>query len=204
MRLPSHLRQRASRAVVLRSALGAVLMALALTPAATAAPGDRGVFVSKGAGRQIFAGGGGVAYGVVFSGGSLVVVDYSAEHDMKVDSPVTPTTNADGSRTYVPAGGAPRVAFRISGTLYRVTVTGASTFNAAGVFGRLQVRGKGTLTVSGKKDRWNGPAIRLGKVPKALRPLFELAATGAPPPVPQVPPTTPAVTTADTVRSSAA
>jgi hypothetical protein len=197
MRLPSHLRQRASRAVVLRAALGGVLAALALTPAASAGIGDRGVFVSKGVGRQIFAGGGGVAYGVVFSGGSLVVVDYSAEHDIKVDSPVVPTTNADGSRTYVPAGGAPRVAFRISGTLYRVTVSGAGTFNAAGVFGRLQLRGKGTLTVNGTKDRWNGVAIKLGKVPKALRPLFELAATGAPPAVtPPAPPPPPPVTTA--------
>jgi hypothetical protein len=196
MRFPSHLRQRAGRAVVLRTVLGAVLTLLALTPAATAGIGDRGVFVSKGLGRQIFAGGGGVAYGVVFSGGSLVVVDYSAEHDMKVDSPVVPTMNADGSRTYVPAGGAPRVAFRLSGTLYRVTVSGASTFNAAGVFGRLQLRGKGTLTVNGAKDRWNGVAIKLGKVPKALRPLFELAATGAPPPPAPVPPTTPPVTTA--------
>jgi hypothetical protein len=204
MRFPSHLRQRASRAVVLRAAAGAVLMALALTPAAAAGPGDRGVFVSKGAGRQIFAGGGGVAYGVIFSGGSLVVVDYSVEHDMKVDSPVVPTINADGSRTYAPAGGAPRVAFRISGTLYRVTVTGASTFNAAGVFGRLQLRGKGTLTVNGKKDRWNGVAIKLGKVPRAVRPLFELAATGAPPPVPPAPPTPPAVTTTDAVRTSPA
>ena len=60
-------------------------------------------------------------YGVVFSGASLVVTDYSATHDMKVDAPVVPTTNADGSRTYVPAGGTTRMAFRISGTLYRVT-----------------------------------------------------------------------------------
>jgi hypothetical protein len=195
MRYPSHLRPRASRALVLRTALGALLTALALVPAAGAGVGDRGVFVSKGAGRQIFAGGGGVAYGVVFSGGSLVVVDYSADHDMKVDSPVVPTTNLDGSRTYVPAGGTPRVAFRISGTLYRVTVLGASTFNAAGVYGRLQLRGKGTLTVNGVKSRWGGPASKLGKVPRAVRPLFELAATGAPPPAPPEPPVTPPVTT---------
>jgi hypothetical protein len=109
---------------------------------------------------------------------------------------MAPTTNADGSRTYVPAGGAPRAAFRISGTLYRVTVTGASTFNAAGVFGRLQLRGKGTLTVNGGKDRWNGVAIKLGKVPKALRSLFDLAVTGAPPPVTPVTPPPPPVTTA--------
>jgi hypothetical protein len=198
MRAPSHQRQRASRALVLRTALGAVLAALALVPAATAAPGDRGVFVSKGAGRQIFAGGGGVAYGVVFSGASLVVVDYSAARDMKVDTPVLPTTNADGSRTYVPAGGQARTAFRISGTLYRVTVTGSSTFNAAAVYGRLQLRGKGTLVVNGRKDRWNGPAVKLGKVPKAVKPLFEAAILGTPlpaPPPPVVPPVPPPVTT---------
>ena len=62
---------------------------------------------------------------------------------MRVDSPVLATTNADGSRTYVPAGGTKSVAFRISGTLYRVTVTGASTFNAAGVYGRLQAARQG-------------------------------------------------------------
>ena len=60
---------------------------------------------SKGVGRQIFSGGSGVAYGTVFSGGSLVITDYSATHDLKVESPVLPTTNADGSRTFAPAGG---------------------------------------------------------------------------------------------------
>ena len=195
MRYPSHQRSRVTRAVALRTVLGVLLTALAFVPAATAAPGDRGVFVSKGAGRQIFAGGSGVAYGVVFSGGSLVVTDYSATHDMKVDSPVQPTTNADGSRTYAPAGGAKSVAFRISGTLYRVTVYGSSTFNAAGVYGRLQVRGKGTLTVNGRKARWTNPAVRLGKVPKDVKPLFELAALGLPPPAPPVTQPPPVTTT---------
>ena len=106
---------------------------------------------------------------------SLVVTDYSTDHDMNVDSPVLATTNADGSRTYVPAGGTKSTAFRISGTLYRVTVTGASTFNAAGIYGRLQVRGKGTLIVNGVRSRWNGPAINLGQVPKDVRKLFQLA-----------------------------
>jgi hypothetical protein len=207
MRFPSHRRSRVSRAVALRAALGAVLTALALVPAAGAAAGDRGVFVSKGVGRQVFAGGGGVAYGTVFSGGSLVVVDYSATRDLKLDSPVPPTTNADGSRTYVPAGGAKSMAFRISGTLYRVTITGASTYNAIGVYGRLQVRGaKSALTVNGQKSRWNGPAIKLGKVPKPIKDLFQLAVAGAPlppPPAPPVPPPPPPATTpADTVRTA--
>ena len=110
MGLPSHPRVRVSRSIALRVSCSAALLAvLALVPAAgaatigakglKAAKGDRGVFVSKGVGRQIFAGGGGVAYGVVFSGASLVVVDYSATHDMKVDAPViadrpTPTARA--------------------------------------------------------------------------------------------------------------
>ena len=114
-------------------------------PAAGAAAGDRGVFVSKGVGRQMFLGGGGVAYGTVFSGGSLVVMDYSPTHDLKVDSPVVATTNADGSRTFAPAGGAKSMVFRVSGTLYRVTVLGASTVQRLGVYGRLLVRGKSTL-----------------------------------------------------------
>jgi hypothetical protein len=189
MRLPSHLRSRVSRALLLRSVVSAILMLLVLVPAAGAAPGDRGVFVSKGVGRQIFHGGGGVAYGTVFSGGSLVVTDYSATHDLKVDSPVLATTNADGSRTFAPAGGAKSMAFRISGTLYRVTVLGSSTYNAIGVYGRLQVRGvKSSLTINGKKTRWNGPPIKLGKVPKALKDLFELAVNGTPPPAPPAPP----------------
>jgi hypothetical protein len=201
MRFPSHQRSRVSSALLLRSVLGALLVALMLVPAAGAAPGDRGVFVSKGVGRQIFAGGGGVAYGTVFSGGSLVVMDYSPTHDLKVDSPVPASTNADGSRTFAPAGGAKSMVFRISGTLYRVTVLGSSTYNAIGVYGRLQVRGvKSSLTVNGKKTRWNGPPIKLGKVPKPVRDLFELAANGAPPPAPPAPPpvTVPTTTTVTT------
>jgi hypothetical protein len=202
MAAPSHLHPRVSRGLALRTLLGALLVVLALVPAAGAAKGDRGVFVSKGVGRQIFAGGGGVAYGVVFSGGSLVVVDYSATHDMKVDSPVPPTINADGSRSFVPAGGTPRVAFRISGTLYRVTVTGSGTFNAAGVYGRLQLKGKGTLSVNGQRLRWNLPPIKLGKVPRDVRELFQLAASGQPVPAPPAPPELPPPTTTDTVRAS--
>jgi len=211
MRFPSHLRTRVSRAVALRAALGAVLTALVLVPAAGAAPGDRGVFVSKGAGRQIFAGGGGVTYGTLFSGGSLVVVDYSATRDLKVDSAVTPTSNPDGSRTYVPAGGAKSMLFRISGTLYRVTITGAGLYNGIGVYGRLQLRGggaKATLTVNSKKLRWGGPANKLGKVPRPVRDLFELAVIAAPvpePPAPPAPPVTttpPATTAADMVRTA--
>ena len=212
MGIPSHPRPHVSRGTALSLVLAALLAVLALAPAAgaatgirgakagKAAKGDRGVFVSKGVGRQIFTGGGGVAYGVIFSGASIVVVDYSATHDMKVDAPVVPTTNADGSRTYVPAGGTTRVAFRISGTLYRVTVTGSSTFNAAGVFGRLQVRGKGTVSVNGTRSRWTGPASNLGKVPRDLKKLFQLAVAGLPvpvvtPPPPPDPPPPPATTT---------
>ena len=192
MRVPSHLRTHASRAVVLRSALGALLTALALVPAAGAAVGDRGVFVSKGVGRQLFVGGTGVLYGTVFSGGTLIVTDYSAAHDMKVESPVLPTTNVDGSRTYAPAGGAKvGLAFRISGSVYRVTVTGSSAINAVGVYGRVQLRGKGSLTVDGKKNRWNTPAIKLKKIPRALRAQWEQAWFNAPPPAPPAPPVIP-------------
>ena len=202
MRLPSHQRPRVSRALLLRGGLTALLATLVLVPAAGAAPGDRGVFVSKGVGRQIFAGGGGVAYGTVFSGGSLVVMDYSPTHDLKVDSPVLATTNADGSRTFAPAGGAKSMVFRISGTLYRVTVLGSGTYNALGVYGRLQVRGvKSSLTVNGAKTRWNGPPIKFGKVPRAVRDLFEFAVTGTTPPEPPAPPppvTVPPTTTVTT------
>jgi hypothetical protein len=203
MRLPSLQRTRVSRQVALRAALAAFASLLVIVPASDAAARDRGLFVSKGVGRQIFAGGGGVAYGQIFSGGSLVVLDYSPNHDMKVETPVVPTSNSDGSKTYVPAGGTARTAYRISGSLYRVTVQGSATFNAVGVYGRLQLRGKGTLTVNGARDRWNGPAVKLGTVPKAVRVLYRFAADGTAPPIPPVtvPPTTLPVTTGTTPSS---
>jgi hypothetical protein len=209
MRFPSHLPPRVSRAVALRAALGAVLGALVLVPAAGAAPGDRGVFVSKGVGRQIFAGGGGLTYGTLFSGGTLVVLDYSEAQDLKVESAVPPTTNPDGSLTYVPAGGTNRMIFRITGTLYTVRLFGSALYNGIGVYGRLQLRGggpKATLVVNGKKLRWGPPANKLGRVPRPLRDLYELAVLGAPVPLPPAPPEPPPVTTtgttpADTVRT---
>jgi hypothetical protein len=204
MRLPSDTHAPVSRGLVLRAALCALLAALTIAPVADAARSGGAVSVSKGVGRQIFTGGGGVAYGVLFSGGSLVVGDYSATHDMRVDSPVVPTTNADGTRTYVPAGGTKSTAFRISGTLYRVTILGASTLNAAGVYGRLQVRGKGTLSVNGVRTHWNGPAAILGRPPKDVRKLFQYALTGAPPPVEPAPPATVPTTTDTTARPAAA
>jgi hypothetical protein len=198
MRLPSDQRARVSRSFVLRAALAALLAALTVAPIADAGAsgkGERGVFVSKGVGRQIFTGGGGVSYGVIFSGASLVVADYSPGQDIHVDSPVLATTNADGSRTYVPAGGTKSTAFRISGTLYRVAVTGASTFNGAGIYGRLQVKGKGVQIVNGVRSRWNGPNSLVARPPKDIRKLFQLALSGAPPPTPPPPPTTVPTTT---------
>jgi hypothetical protein len=202
MRLPSDTRAPVSRSLVLRAVLGALLAALTVAPIADAAKSGGGVSVSKGVGRQIFTGGGGIVYGVLFSGGSLVVGDYSATHDVHVDSPVLATANADGTRTYVPAGGTKSTAFRISGSLYRVTILGASTLNAAGVYGRLQLRGKGTLSVNGVRTRWNGPAAVLGKVPRDIRKLFQYAMTGAPPPVDPPPPVTAPTTTDTTVRTA--
>jgi hypothetical protein len=196
MRLPSHQRRHVSRRALLRAALAGTLAAIALLPATDASARARGdVFVSKGVGRQTFTGGGGVSYGVIFSGASLVAADYSATHDMHIDSPVPATANADGSRTYVPAGGSKSTAFRISGTLYRVTVTGSATFNAAGIYGRVQLRGKGTLLLNGVRMRWNTPTGSLGKVPKDVRKLFQLALTGAPPPAPPPPVTVPTTVT---------
>jgi hypothetical protein len=199
MRLPSRQRSHVSRAVALRAALCAILAALVLVPSAGAAQGERGVFVSKGAGRVVFIGGiggKGVFYGTVFSGGSLVVTDYSTTQDMNVESPVLPTTNVDGSRTYSPpAGSRSGLGFRLSGSIYRVTVTGSSALNALGVYGRVQLRGKGTLSVDGGKNRWNGPWVKLKKVPKAIRAQWDLAVANAPLPPPPVPPAPPATTT---------
>jgi hypothetical protein len=204
MRLPSHPRPHVSRRVVLRTALAGAIAVLALVPAGSVSARSSGdVFVSKGVGRQIFAGGSGVAYGTLYSGASLVVLDYSANHDLKVETPVLPTTNADGSKTYVPAGGTQRTAYRLSGSVYHVVITGSTTFNAAGVFGRLQLRGKGTLTINGRRNRWNGPAIKLSDPPKAVRALYRLAVLGVPPPVTEpAPPPATTVTTVTTVPTS--
>ena len=212
MRLPSDQRAPVSRGLVLRALLAALLAALTIAPIADAArsgKGDTGLFVSKGVGRQIFTGGGGVLYGTVFSGGSLVVADFSPAHDVRIDSPVVSTLNTDGSRTYVPAPGTkPRVGmgFKISGTLYRATVVGSANVNAAGVYGRLQARGKGTLSVNGEKLHWNTPLGNIGRVPRDLKKLFQLALTGAPPPAvtdPPAPPPPPATTTTTTTTTVA-
>jgi hypothetical protein len=208
MRLPSHQRSPASRRAFLRAALAATVAALSLLPAADAGARARGdVFVSKGVGRQVFAGGSGVAYGTLFSGASLVVVDYSASRDLKVDAPVTPTVNADGSRSYVPAGGTQRTAYRISGSVYRLVITGSTTFNASGVYGRLVLRGKGSLTLNGRKSRWNAPPIKLSDPARAVRALYRMAVAGTPPPdatpLPPLPTTTATtVTTVTTAPSS--
>ena len=118
---------------------------------------------------------------------------------MHVDSPVLATTNADGTRTYVPAGGTKSTAFRISGTLYRVTVTGASTFNGAGIYGRLQVRGKGVQIVNGVRSRWNGPKALWPGRPRTSG-SSSSRFTGAPPPAPPPPATTVPTTTVSDVR----
>jgi hypothetical protein len=204
MRLPSHQRRHVSRRALLRAALAGTLAAIALLPATDASARARGdVFVSKGVGRQTFTGGNGVAYGTLYSGASLIVTDYSATHDLKVEAPVTATANADGSRTYVPAGGTQRTAYRVSGSVYHLVITGSTTFNASGVYGRLQLRGKGTLTINGRKNRWNTPAIKLSDPPKAVRALYRLAVAGTPPPVTTpVPPPTTTTTTVTTVTTA--
>ena len=92
MRLPSHPRARVSRGLVLRAALGALLAALvaaagrrcrARAPRAIAASSSPRASAARSSPAAAVS-----AYGVVFSGASLVVADYSATHDMRVDSPV--------------------------------------------------------------------------------------------------------------------
>ncbi len=85
-----------------------------------------------------------------------------------------------------------------------MTVQGSSTYNAVGVYGRLQVQGKGTVTINGgRRKAWNIPLVRLGKIPKAVREAVELAAIGAPLPEPPAPPLPP-VATAPPVTTTAA
>ena len=93
--------------------------------------------------------------------------------------------------------------FKITGSLYRATIVGSANVNAAGVYGRLQARGKGTLSVNGEKLRWNTPLGNIGKVPRDLKKMFQFALTGAPPPAPPAPPPPPATTTTTTTTTLA-
>ena len=155
---------------------------------------------------MIFIGGIGpkaVFYGTVFSGGSLVVSDYSANQDMKVESPVLPTTNVDGTRTYRRRRLKTGLGFRVSGSVYRLTVTGSSSLNALGVYGRVQLRGKGTLSVDGARIAGTGPPSSSRRSRRRSAPSGtggRHAALPAPPAQP-VPPAPPATTT--TRRSAA-
>ena len=142
------------------------------------------MFVSKGVGRQIFAGGGGVAYGIVFSGASLVVLDYSANARPARSSRRCwrrPTPTAP--RTYVPAGGTQSTAFRISGTRLPRHDHGLEHVQRRR---RLRapavLRGKGTLIVNGAREPLERRADQaLGKVPEGRQAAVPAAVTGAPP-----------------------
>ena len=142
MRLPSDQRAPVSRGVVLRAVLAAVLAALTIAPiadAAAAAKGDTGLFVSKGVGRQIFTGGGGVCYGIVFSGGSLVVADFSADA---------------------------RRARRLSGGLRRSTRTArAPTF----LLGGTKAKGAWPSSISGSLPRDRDPGLERRQRRRRLR-----------------------------------
>ena len=178
MRLPSDQHARVSRSLVLRAALGAVLAALTISPiadAAASAKGDRSVFVSKGVGRQIFTGGGGVSYGVVFSGASLVVADYSAAHDMHVDSPVLPTINADGTRTYVPAGRHQEHRFPHLGHALPRDRHRRQHVQRRGRLRPPAGSGQGRADLNGVRSRWNGPNSIVARPPRDVRKLFQLA-----------------------------
>ena len=159
MRLPSHQHSRVSRAVALRAALGAPWPRSSLVPAAGRRPAIAACSSPRASAAQVFIGGLGrrrsstapSSRAARWSSPTLTT------HDMKVESPVPPTTTSTArAPTRPPAAPSRASAFRISGSVFRVMVTG-SALNALGVYGRVQLRGKGTLTVDGGKSAGTGP-----------------------------------------------
>ena len=189
MRLPSHQRAPVSRGSCCVPSWPPLLAALAHRAdrrCGQARQGRRGACSSpRASAARSSPAAAGCSTARVFSGGSLVVADYSADarHEASTRRCV-PTLNADGSRTYVPLRHeASGHGLPISGTLYRVTVLGSANVNAAGVYGRLQVRGQGHAERQRREARaGTARSSNSARCPRDLKKLFQLALAGAPPP----------------------
>ena len=110
--------------------------------------------------------------------------------------------NADGTRTYVPAGGTqthglPHLRQRLPRTCH-----GLGHVQRVGRLRAPAAARQGHVTVNGRKSRWNGPAIKLGKAAEgrqaALSSWRSPARRRPAPPAPPAAATTPPVTTTTT------
>jgi hypothetical protein len=158
--------------MALRAPLLAALLALTcLTPAFAASGASRLVtsLVSTGSGMQGFRGGG-LVYGTVAHGGSLVVRDLApggaqaAQVDVrcgKAAKPVRCGVPVAAGTLYRAAGKVLR--YKVSGTRYRVVLRGQSTLDGVGVYGGAVFSGTGSFTVDGgAAATWTTGVIELG------------------------------------------
>jgi hypothetical protein len=150
--------------------LGAIAMPAAATRVQTS-------LSSKGSGRQGIDGGG-LTYGSVARNGTVLVIDLSAAKDASVTIKA-PARKAQGGKLYTakkPGG----LAFRVSGTHYRIVLNGISSLNGIGVYGSAFFRGAGFYSLSGGNDvPWT----------TATQTTIKLGEQHAPPAVQHVPPT---------------
>jgi hypothetical protein len=108
---------------------------------------------SQGNGIQTF-NGGGLTYGKLKNAGAISIYDLSPTHDM-AKPVVTPgvlrtVVRADGTTFYravsSKAGG---LNFKVSGSHFKIVITGTATLNGIGVYGRLLFTGVGHYQLDG-------------------------------------------------------
>jgi hypothetical protein len=139
-----------------------VLVSLALlgTLAVPASARVQASLASKGKGRQIVEGGG-LTYGTVAKNSTVLIQNLSGLSDLTITIKGKPTKYA-GGKLYV-AKDAKGMAFKVSGSSYRLTLQGASSLNGIGVYGQATFRGYGTYSLSGGPDiAWGKGKVSLG------------------------------------------
>jgi hypothetical protein len=148
------------RKLLVMAALTATLLpAVPVTPSAATPQLVEASLLSKGKGVQSFTGGG-LTYGTVSRGGTIVVRDVSGDLSKTVAGTV-PRKMKDGSLMYVIT--AKSTTFKLSGKRYEVVLKGSSTLNGIGVYGKATFKGAGTYQLSGAEVlAWNG-TVDLGR-----------------------------------------
>jgi hypothetical protein len=148
------------RKLLVVCALTATLLpAVPVTPSVANPDKVEASLLSKGKGTQDFTGGG-LTYGTVSRGGSLLVRDISGDLSKTVAGTVGRKMK-DGSMMYVVTSKS--TTFKLSGKKYEVTLKGNSTLNGIGVYGKAHFRGAGTYQLSGDAVLpWDGQ-VDLGR-----------------------------------------
>jgi hypothetical protein len=148
------------RKLLVVGALTATLLpAVPVTPSAATTAKVEASLLSKGKGTQSFVGGG-LTYGTVSRGGTIVVRDVSGDLSKTVVGTIARKMK-DGGVMYVIT--AKSTTFKLSGKRYEVVLKGTSTLNGIGVYGKATFRGAGTYQLSGAEVlAWDG-AVDLGR-----------------------------------------